>query len=105
MIKAKIKIKRPTFLWQTQIQTIQYGLRDTVCPINNCIFSKAHYSYKNYPISKISSLVVGNREPESKHCSTLRVEYGRNGSARAAWVLAVLDCKQADFGLPIGDEG
>ena len=26
----------------------------------------------------------GNREPESKHCSTLRVEHGRNGSARAA---------------------
>ena len=25
-----------------------------------------------------------NREPESKHCSTLRVEHGRNGSARAA---------------------
>ena len=32
---------------------------------------------------------VFNRQPESKHCSTLRVEYGRNGSARAAWVLAV----------------
>jgi len=27
---------------------------------------------------------IGNREPESKHCSTLRVEHGRNGSARAA---------------------
>ena len=26
----------------------------------------------------------GNRQPESKHYSTLRVEYGRNGSARAA---------------------
>ena len=25
-----------------------------------------------------------NRQPESKHYSTLRVEYGRNGSARAA---------------------
>ena len=25
-----------------------------------------------------------NRQPESKHCLTLRVEYGRNGSARAA---------------------
>ena len=29
----------------------------TGCPINNCIFSKAHCSYKSNPISKISSLV------------------------------------------------
>ena len=29
------------------------------------------------------------RQPESKHYSILRVEYGRNGSSRAAWVLAV----------------
>ena len=29
----------------------------TGCPINNCIFSKVHCSYKTYPISKISSLI------------------------------------------------
>ena len=29
-------------------------------------------------------LTASNREPESKHCSTLRVEHGRNGSVRAA---------------------
>ena len=31
-------------------------------------------------------LALNNREPESKHCSTLRVgvEHGRNDSARAA---------------------
>ena len=34
------------------------------------------------PLALIKGLVY--RQPESKHCSTLRVEYGRNGSARAA---------------------
>ena len=29
----------------------------TGCPNNDCFFSKAHCSYKNYPILKISSLL------------------------------------------------
>ena len=29
----------------------------TVCPNNDCFFSKAHCSYKKYPILKISSLL------------------------------------------------
>ena len=31
--------------------------RSTGCPNNDCFFSKAHCSYKNYPILKISSLL------------------------------------------------
>ena len=45
--------------WIQSIEKLKYGNYHTGCPINNCIFFKGtlHCSYKNYPISKIYSLV------------------------------------------------
>ena len=43
------------------------------------ILKNLRQNYKN-----IQTDMKQYRQPESKHYSTLRVEYGRNGSARAA---------------------